>query len=204
MTIKIGITGGIGSGKSVVSRLLGVMGIPVYISDDESKRLTVSDASIRRELLSIFGEEIYAGGALNRPLLASYIFGNPEHIRQVNGIIHPRVKEDFRRWTQAHKASPVVGIESAILVEAGFTDEVDVVVMVSAPEEVRISRAVHRDASSREAVVKRIRSQMSDEEKGRYADFEIVNDGETPLIPQVSRLIASLSENIDYLCPSKK
>ena len=87
MAIKIGITGGIGSGKSVVSRLLEVMGIPVYISDTESKRLTVSDVSIRRELIALLGEEVYMGGELNKPLLASYIFGDSEHIRTVNGII---------------------------------------------------------------------------------------------------------------------
>lgn len=113
--------------------------------------------------------------------------------------MHPRVKEDFRRWTQCCAASSIVGIESAILVEAGFAGEVDVIVMVYAPEEVRISRTVWRDASSRELIEKRIRSQMSDEEKRKYADFVIVNDGETPLIPQVLELIGSLSEKIHYL-----
>lgn len=108
--------------------------------------------------------------------------------------MHPRVKEDFRRWTQCRAASSIVGIESAILVEAGFAGEVDAIVMVYAPEEVRISRAVWRDASSRELIEKRIRSQMDDEEKRKYADFVIVNDGETPLIPQVLELIGSLSE----------
>lgn len=108
--------------------------------------------------------------------------------------MHPRVKEDFRRWTQCRTAFPIVGIESAILVEAGFAGEVDAIVMVYAPEEVRILRAVRRDASSRELIEKRIRSQMNDEEKRKYADFVIVNDGETPLIPQVLELIGSLSE----------
>lgn len=101
MAIKIGITGGIGSGKSLVSRLLEVMGIPVYISDIESKRLTNSDALIRRELIALLGEEVYAGDELNKPLLASYIFGDPEHIRTVNSIIHPRVRDDFRQWDRA-------------------------------------------------------------------------------------------------------
>lgn len=192
MTIKIGITGGIGSGKSVVSRLLGVMGIPVYDSDSETKRLMASDGVIRKELQALVGEEVYAGGVLNKPLLASYLFANSENARRVNGIIHPRVKEDFRQWVQRHSACPIVGIESAILVEAGFADEVDSIVMVYAPEEVRIARAVRRDASSRELIEKRIRSQMNDEEKRRYADFVIANDDATPLIPQVLELIASL------------
>lgn len=199
MSIKIGITGGIGSGKSVVSRLLGLMGIPVYISDVETKLLMVSDSVIRQELVALLGEEVYADGVLNKPLLASYLFGNPEHARQINGIVHPRVKDDFRQWTQCRCSSSIVGIESAILIEAGFAGEVDVIVMVYAPEEVRISRAIRRDASSREQIEKRIRSQMSDEEKRGKADYVIVNDGETPLIPQVLHIIDSLSGCVDNL-----
>ena len=188
MAIKIGITGGIGSGKSMVSRLLEVLGVPVYISDLETKRLMASDSLIREELSALLGAEVYAGDTLNKPLLASYLFGSPEHAKEINGIVHPRVKEDFRRWTQCRTASSIVGIESAILVD-----------MVYAPEEVRISRAVRRDASSRELIEKRVRSQMDDEEKRKYADFVIVNDGETPLIPQVLELIGSLSEKMYYL-----
>lgn len=195
MAIKIGITGGIGSGKSVVSRLLEVMGVPVYISDVETKQLTATDVVIRQELITLLGQEVYAGGTLNKPLLASYLFSTPRHARQVNSIIHPRVKNDFRRWVQLCAACPVVGIESAILIEAGFAGEVDVIVMVYAPEEIRIQRAMKRDASSRELVEKRVRSQMNDEEKRRTADFVIVNDDKTPLIPQVLELIASLSKN---------
>lgn len=196
MTIKIGITGGIGSGKSVVSRLLEIMGVPVYISDSEAKRLTQTDRTIREGLTGLLGEEVYADGVLNKPLLASYLFGSPEHARQVNGIIHPRVKEDFRIWARRHADSRIVGIESAILIEAGFASEVDKIVLVYAPEEVRIRRAVARDASSREAIQRRIASQMSDEKKREQADFVIVNDGETPLIPQVLQLIASLTGGI--------
>lgn len=204
MVIKIGITGGIGSGKSVVSRLLEVMGVPVYISDIESKRLTVSDSLIRRELIALLGEDIYAGGELNKTVLASYIFGNPEHIRTVNGIIHPRVRDDFYQWVKRYDAYPIVGMESAILIEAGFAGEVDAVIMVYAPEEIRIARAMQRDTAPRELVERRVRSQMSDEDKRIQADFVIVNDGETPLIPQVLALITSLSKNIAYLCPPKK
>lgn len=196
MTIKIGITGGIGSGKSVVSRMLEIMGVPVYISDSEAKRLTQTDPCIREELIALLGGEVYADGGLNKSLLASYLFGSPEHARQVNGIIHPRVKEDFRIWTRRHADSRIVGIESAILIEAGFASEVDKIVLVYAPEEVRIRRAVARDASSREAIRRRIASQMSDEKKREQADFVIMNDGETPLIPQIVQLIASLTGGI--------
>ena len=204
MAIKIGITGGIGSGKSVVSRLLQIMEIPVYNSDRESKKLTCTDPVIRKELCVLLGDGIYEGDNLNKSLLASYLFGHPDHANLVNGIIHPRVKYDFRKWVEVHDFCSVVGIESAILVESGFAGEVDIIVMVYAPLEVRIDRAVDRDSSSRELVMRRIQSQMSDEEKRHHADFVIVNDGETPIIPQVLELISFLYKNIVYLCPTKK
>ena len=200
MAIKIGITGGIGSGKSVVSRLLGIMGIPVYISDIEAKRITQTDPVIRRGLCDLVGQDVFQGGELNRSLLASYMFGHQDHVRKVNEIIHPQVKEDFRQWAARLKSELLVGMESAILVEAGFKDEVDFLVMVYAPLEVRVERAVKRDCSSRELVMKRIEAQMSDEVKRSHADFVIVNDDETPLIPQVLELISLLSKNNHYLC----
>ena len=129
MAIKVGITGGIGSGKSVVSRLLGIMGIPVYISDIEAKRITNTDEVIRRELCALVGEEVFQNGELNRPLLAAYMFGYPERTKEVNGIIHPQVKNDFRQWAGQLSSKPLVGMESAILIESGFRDEVDVLVM---------------------------------------------------------------------------
>ena len=204
MVIKIGITGGIGSGKSVVSRLLEMMGIPVYVSDIEAKRITHTNEVLRRELCTLVGPDVFQNGELNRPLLASYLFGDSQHAKEVNAIIHPKVKEDFRQWLRRRATCSMAGIESAILIEAGFAGEVDVVVMVYAPEEIRVQRAMKRDASSRELIEKRIRSQMSDEEKRGQADFVIVNDGETPLIPQVLALITFLSQNNTYLCPPKK
>lgn len=204
MAIKIGITGGIGSGKSVVSHLLEIMGVPVYVSDDEAKRLTATDMCIRQQLTHLLGERVYEGGVLNKSMLASYLFESSDHAKQVNGIIHPVVKDDFRTWGRLHSAYPVVGLESAILIEAGFADEVDCVVMVYAPEEIRIERTIRRDGTSRDLVEQRLRSQMSDEVKRSKAHFVIVNDGKTALIPQVLELMASLSENIAYLCPSKR
>ena len=203
MAIKIGITGGIGSGKSVVSRLLEIMGIPVYISDIEAKRITNTNEVIRRELCALVGREVFQNGELNRPLLASYMFGHPEHVKEVNGIIHPQVKEDFRHWSIRQENKPLVGMESAILIEAGFKDEVDFLVVVYAPLEIRVERAIKRDCSSRELVMRRIEAQMSDEVKRSHADFVIVNDDETPLIPQVLELISLLSKNNHYLCPAK-
>lgn len=203
MAIKIGITGGISSGKSVVSRLLEIMGIPVYISDIEAKRITNTDEVIRQELSDLVGQEVFLDGELNRPLLASYIFGHPDHAKKVNGIIHPRVKADFRQWAARQTDKPLVGMESAILLEAGFRDEVDFLVMVYAPLELRVGRAMKRDSSSKEQIMKRIEAQISDEIKVEHADFVIANDDETPLIPQVLELISLLSKNNHYLCHTK-
>lgn len=204
MAIKIGITGGIGSGKSVVSRLLEIMGVPVYVSDIEAKRITQTDEVIRRELCALVGQEVFQGGELNRSMLATYMFGHPEHINEVNGIIHPRVKNDFRQWAAQFENGQLVGMESAILIESGFRDEVDFLVMVYAPLEVRVARAVSRDCSTKELVMKRIEAQMSDETKRNHADFVIVNDDETPIIPQVLKLISLVSKNNHYLCSAKK
>jgi len=192
MAIKIGLTGGIGSGKSVVSHLLKTMGIPVYIADDESKRITSTDTLIKQQLINLLGEEVYINGVLNKNLLAVYIFSDAEHAKIVNEIIHPRVKDDFVKWVAKNSKHPVVAIESAILIEAGFTDEVDIVAMVYAPMDLRMQRLALRDSSSsKEQILKRIQSQMDDEKKKALADFVIVNDEQIPVIPQVIELVKS-------------
>ena len=194
MTIRIGITGGIGSGKSVVSKILSLLNIPIYLSDDEAKRLTATDETIRQELTDLLGNELYQGGMLNKQKLANYLFASSENAENVNAIIHPQVKQDFRRWCTRHSDSPFVAMESAILFESGFDSEVDVVVMVYAPQEVRIQRAMMRDAVSRTQIEQRIQNQMDDEAKRAKADYTIINDDKTPLIPQVFRLLFSVSQ----------
>lgn len=190
--IKIAITGGIGSGKSYVSHLLEDMNIPVYNADNEAKRLTVSDAGIRSALIALLGEEVYKNGVLNKPLLASYLFSDPVHIKRINSIIHPRVREDFAEWAKQRKDCEVVGMESAILYEAGFENTVDAVLMVYAPVDLRVERAMYRDGASEEQVRARIAAQMDDEEKRRRADFTVVNDGNRPLVPQLTEIIEQL------------
>ena len=200
MAIKIGITGGIGSGKSVVAHIVNLMGIPVYDTDKRAKFIMHIDPQVRRELMNLVGDSLYADGNLKAPLLAKYMFGNPERVKKVNSIVHPRVREDFRRWTAKYSADSVVGIESAILIEAGFRSEVDKLIMVYAPLEVRIERVMLRDAASRESVLKRIKSQMSDEEKCREADFVVFNSGTCSLVSQVCSVISLISKNNPYLC----
>lgn len=190
--IKLAVTGGIGSGKSYISHLLEDMHIPVYNADNEAKRLTVSDAGIRGELIALLGEEVYKDGLLNKPLLASYLFSDPVHVLQINSIIHPRVRKDFTVWVERQEKCEIVGMESAILYEAGFQDTVDAVIMVYAPVELRIQRAMYRDGASEEQVRARIAAQMDDEEKRRRADFTVVNDGVQLLIPQLNRIVEQL------------
>lgn len=190
--IRVAITGGIGSGKSYVSAMLEEKGIPVYNADNEAKKLTLSDAGIHQGLVDLLGEEVYAGGTLNKPLLASYLFADAENAARVNAVIHPCVKEDFKRWLATHSNVEIAALESAILFEAGFDDVVDVILMVYAPRELRLERAMKRDKATREQIEARMNAQMDDEEKCRKADFVIHNDGTFPLDEQLTSFIKQL------------
>ena len=190
--ISIAITGGIGSGKSYISNILQEYGIPIYNTDDEAKRLMVSDEGIRRDLVALLGEEVYVEGTLNKSLLASYLFADPENAARINGIVHPRVKMDFCRWLEQHSDQEIVGMECAILFEAGFDDAVDSVVMVYAPENLRVERAVKRDHATEAQIRARIAAQLDDEEKRKRADYVIYTDGSISLDSQLSTLIAQL------------
>ena len=190
--ISIAITGGIGSGKTYVSNMFEERGIPIYNADTEAKRLMVQDEVIRKELIALVGEEVYQGAELNKPLLASYLFSSAEHVQQINSIVHPRVKADFIEWLKLRQQYEVAGIESAILFEAGFHDSVDSVIMVSAPEELRLARAMKRDGASEQQVRNRMSVQMSEDVKIRMADFVICNDGTQPLDEQISFILQIL------------
>ncbi len=193
--ISIAITGGIGSGKSYVSALLQVGGIPIYNTDDEAKRLMLSDEGIRRDLIALLGEEVYRDGALNKPLLASYLFADSSNAARINGIVHPRVKEDFLRWVKQHADREIVGMECAILFEAGFEDAVDAVVMVYAPEDIRLERAMKRDSATEAQIRARMKAQISDEEKCRKSDYVIHNDGSLSLEKQLLALVSQLKNS---------
>lgn len=190
--ISIAITGGIGSGKSYVSGLLQERGIPVYNADDEAKRLMLSDEGIRCDLMALLGESVYQGGALNKPLLASYLFADAENASRINAIVHPRVKADFFRWLEEHQDADMAALECAILFEAGFENTVDAVVMVYAPEALRIERAMRRDHATEQQIRARIAAQMDDAEKCRKSDYVVYNDGSIPLEIQLSDLIEQL------------
>ena len=177
--IKLGITGGIGCGKSYVAHLLQERGIPVYDTDREAKRLMVSHPVIRRKLTELLGEAVYEGDVLNKPLLAGYLFACKDNAERVNSVVHPCVYDDFLRWTKMHECSgkETVAMESAILFESGFDRLVDKVLLVRAPGDVCLKRAMRRDCASEEAVKARMAAQMSDEERCAKADYIIDNDG---------------------------
>lgn len=189
--VRLGITGGIGSGKTYVARMFREMGVPVYDTDSEAKRLMLEHLSIREELVALLGEDVYLGGQLNKPLLAGYLFASPVNASRINTIVHPRVRDDFRTWASLQPLE-TVALESAILFEAGFEDTVDKVIVVYAPLEVRVRRVMERDHATEEQVRVRIAAQMSDEEKVRRADFVIVNDGVQDLLPQIQAVYDAL------------
>ena len=171
---KVGITGGIGSGKSSVCSLLAAYGVPVYDSDAEAKRLMEQSVDLREALCEAFGEECYSEQGLNRAYLASKVFGDAEQLQRLNSIVHPAVRADFAAWAESQSA-PYVVLESAILFESGFNNEVDTTLAVLAPMEERIRRTMERDNTDRESVMRRIGHQLSDDELHRLSNNSIVN-----------------------------
>lgn len=192
--IKLAITGGIGSGKTFVSHLMELMSVPIYNTDIQAKRLMLSDPVIREKLIALLGKDVYQNKQLNKPLIGAYLFSDPAHVAQINSIVHPRVRSDFEAWARVKSEAgvPIVGIESAILYEAGFDSAVDVVALVYAPQSLRVNRAMQRDGLTAEQVLARIALQMDEEEKRRRADYTIVNDQRVPLIIQLEELIERL------------
>ncbi len=185
--MKVGITGGIGSGKSTVCRLFRERGIPVYDSDTEAKRLMQEHAELRERIAARFGAETYRGGVLDRARLAGRVFGDAAALADLNALVHPAVMADFARWSESQQA-PYVVLESAILFEAGLEGAVQRTVAVLAPESLRIERTCRRDGSDPEAVRRRIAAQMDDDTRCRRADFSIVNIIEEELAPAVAEL----------------
>lgn len=185
---RIGITGGIGSGKSVVSSLLRVMGYPVYDTDSEARRLMNASPELRRQIAEAFGDDIYTDGSLNRPLLASRAFGHPDRVARLNAIVHPAVRLDFDRWSRGCKAG-ICFVESAILYESHLDRLVDEVWLVTAPETLRVERVQQRSGLTADEVRSRMASQMDEEERRRRATHIICNDGRQSLIAAVLSLL---------------
>lgn len=186
----IGITGGMGSGKSIVAALLTVYGIPVYDADSESKRLLLASPTIRRGLTDLLGADIYSpdGTTLRRARMASLIFADPNLLARVNAIIHPEVGRDFDAW-RARLTTSVCAMESAILFESGFDRRANLRLMVYAPEAIRLQRVMARDNAPEAAARQRMQRQWPDERKIALSDAVITNDGRAALIPQVEAFV---------------
>lgn len=173
--IRVGVTGGIGSGKSTVCGLFADMGVAVYDCDSEAKRLMVECEQVRNQIVDAFGAEAYVDGELNRSFLAERVFGSAEQLAKLNAIVHPAVREDFKRWCGEYENEVYVMMESAILFDAGFESEVDVVLAVVAPRELRVMRVCNRNGMTPQQVEERIACQMSDDELHARANYTMVN-----------------------------
>lgn len=183
----VGITGGIGSGKSIVARIFNSLGVPVYNSDIRSKELLNTNSELKSRLIDQFGEEIYTSTGIDRKYFASIIFNDKRLLEISNNIIHPFVKKDFEDWIVA-QSYPYIIKESAILFETGIYKQLDLTVLVTAPEKLRIKRVVERDQIPEKVVLERIKNQLEDADKVPLADFEIINNEAQLLIPQVLRI----------------
>ncbi|AWM15340.1 dephospho-CoA kinase [Flavobacterium sediminis] len=175
MTKIIGLTGGIGSGKTTVARYIAQKGIPVYVSDSEAKKIAELPETVS-EIIQFFGKEILnTEGQIDRKKLGNIVFNDSEKLEKLNQIIHPKVKQHFSDWLQEHKEQPFVVKEVAILFETGGHKDCDYVILVTAPTELRVERTMARDGLTRQQVLDRIQNQMSDEDKAKMSDFVIQN-----------------------------
>lgn len=195
--LRAGITGGIGSGKTTVCRIFESLGIPVYDADSWAKWLIVNDAEVKQAITGLFGPEAYlSDGQYNRALVAGIVFQAPAKLAALNAAVHPAVERHARTWhdEQARKGAPYTLKEAALLVESGSHQFLDALIVVTAPETLRIRRVMTRDGVSEEAVRARMVNQMPEPEKVRLADYVIVNDGEHSLVRQVWRVHQALLE----------
>lgn len=192
---KIGITGGIGSGKSIICEVLKVMGYPVFNSDDEAKLLMVNNREVINQIINVFGDEAYIGNSLNRPYLAAQIFNDESLKTALNNIVHPAVRKAFKEWAETQKTTLVFN-EAAILFETGAYKTFDHTVLVTAPEAIRIARVISRDKTTIEEVQQRMKNQWKDDVKKELASYVINNDNSTLVIPQVIAMIKHLENTI--------
>ncbi|OQY05083.1 MAG: dephospho-CoA kinase [Bacteroidetes bacterium 4572_117] len=186
--IKIGLTGGIGSGKSYVSSIFEALGIPVYNSDIEAKKLYYLD-DVKSEMVDFFGKQVYFdSGEINKELLAKLVFSNKKALNKINEIIHPRVKTHFSEWLLSHHAVKYIVKEAAILFESGAYKQTDKIIVVTAPEELRIKRVLAREKIHESLIRKKIANQMAQSEMVARSCFVIINDEKHALLPQVDKI----------------
>ena len=195
-TLRVGITGGIGAGKTFISKIFEILGIDVYYADERAKWLQVHNPTLVHHIRKSFGPQAYTSeGQLNRTFLAKEVFSNREKLTLLNRLVHPQVAEDYRAWVVQRVDHPYTLKEAALLFETNSYQELDKIINVHAPEAVRVQRVLHRDPHrSQEQLMGIIRQQLSDVERSRRADYTIDNSGELPLLPQVLRIHTNLTK----------
>ena len=192
--LRIGITGGIGSGKSTVSKILQTMGYPVFNSDDQAKKILFQSKDLHDKLKEIFGEEIIVNGIPDKVSLAKIVFSSKEKLKMLNELIHPLVRISFEEWILKQKSKIVIK-EAAILIESGAYKECDKIIVVKSPEELRIKRVMKRDSVTEEEVKMRMKNQLSSNELMKFADFVIENDESHALLPQINLILFELNKS---------
>ena len=195
MVITIGITGGIGSGKSTACKIFKLLGTPVFEADSVAKRLYETNQEVKTELISLFGKNIYqTNEKIDRKKLASIIFNNDELLARVNRLLHPFVWKEFEKWLKKNDQSPYVIHEAAILFESGFYKKMNFTILVSAPEMHQISRVMERDGITEEMVRERMAKQWPEENKQQLADYILQNDNKKLIIPDIIQIDKNLKE----------
>jgi dephospho-CoA kinase len=192
--IKVGLTGGIGSGKTYAASFFEQLGVPVYNSDTRAKALMDNNEEIRDKLTQAFGQSVYNSSGLDRSKLAQIVFNNKHNLEVVNNIVHPMVAADFNLWLHQHTQHTYIIKEAAILIESGAYKEVDKIVVIYAPLKLRIRRVMQRDGMTEEQVKKRISKQMPQDEKLKYADFMIENNGIQLVEQQVEKIHQQITQ----------
>jgi dephospho-CoA kinase len=193
--MKIGVTGGIGSGKTTVCRIFSALGIPVFASDTEARKIMETDPVVIEQINLIAGRNIYEEGTLNRSELAGIIFNNNELLDKVNKVVHPVVRENFNQWQKSQQADYII-LEAAILFESGSFRNVDRIITVTAPVEERIQRIARRNNLSREQIIDRMRNQTDDEYKISRSDFVIDNSDNQMIIPVILKIHEEILKQI--------
>jgi len=198
MPLKVGLTGGIGSGKTTVAKIFEILGVPVYDADASTKNLYETNFELRQALMHHFGADIYTDAGLNRSKLSGIVFSNPQKLDLLNTLVHPLTIKDAEEWMNRQN-TPYVIKEAALIFEAGSARELDLIIGVQAPEHIRIHRAMERDGVTREEVINRMRSQIDEDIKMKLCDFIIKNDEQLLVIPQVLEIHKELNQKASKL-----
>jgi dephospho-CoA kinase len=193
--LKIGLTGGIGSGKTIVSEIFSALGVPVFYADDAAKTIMNEDAALRQQLIILFGDEAYNKNTLNRKYIADIVFNDAFKLEQLNALVHPATIAAADAWMQ-QQTTPYVVKEAALMFEAGAAAHLDYVIGVHAPQALRIQRVMHRDGITREEALARMNNQIDETIKMKLCDFVIVNDEQQAVLPQVLGLHEKFSQDV--------